>query len=220
VKITLSTVLALICPFVGIGQSPTTTPKPFTPPPSDPWSWVTMQSAAQKNPDLRKVKWAMTKAEVLATEPAQPSGVREDRGRLFLTFGDIKLVNLDARLVYIFVKDKLLRAKYIFEPEHTNKNDFLEDYFNVDDGLNDKYGKAKMNADWKNELYLDDKSQWGFAISLGHLALKTRWENPRTKIGHYLDGENYQITHQIEYVSVGLEALEDSLLSSQSKDAL
>jgi hypothetical protein len=207
-------------PKVGMGQSPTTMPKPFTPPPSDPWSWVIAQSAAQKNPDLRKVKWGMTQAEVLATEPTKPSNSHQDQGRLFLTYGDIKLVNLDARLVYIFVSDKLLRAKYIFVTEHTNKNDFLEDYFNIDDGLNDKYGKAKMNADWKNQLYLDDKSQWGFAISLGHLALKTRWENPRTKIGHYLDGENYQITHQIEYVSVGLEALEDSLLSSQSKDAL
>jgi len=58
---------------------------------------------------------------------------------------------------------------------------------------------------WKNDLYKDDKSHWGMAISVGHLVYAVQWETPTTEIGIMLMGNNYKINLGIFYESKELK---------------
>lgn len=177
--------------------------------------------------DFRKTAWGMTQAQVIAAEPARPAEIREAGGEVVLRYDAAQLGGLKGRLVYILAKNKLVRAKYIFDAEHSNQNDFIADYRAVEPVLMETYGKpANERAVWTDDSTQDEPKSYldqdraspsnilpsdklvGFAVSLGHLKLYTQWQTPRTKILHALTGENYNITHQVEYLSVDLEAFE------------
>jgi hypothetical protein len=180
----------------------------------------------------------MTQAQVLATEPNRPSEVRQSDGEAIVRYDSIQLSGLVGRVVYIFAKDKLVRAKYLFDVEHDEENDFIVDFKIIEPQLMEKYGMpASSRAFWENDLtqqepksYLDQDRAApsdilpsdrfvGLAVSLGHLKLYTQWVYAqgtvsRTKILHGLTGQDHHITHQIEYLSVELEGLENEVRGS------
>lgn len=178
-------------------------------------------------PDLRKVSWGMTPAQVMATEPDRPSDVRQSDGETVVKYESAAGADLPGRLIYIFVADKLVRAKYISNAEHTEKNEFIADFHAVEPVLSEKYGKpGAERAVWdSDELqlerlpYLDqDRTRAsdilasdpnaGLSVALGYLRLYTQRGNARTKIVHALTGGDAMILHQIEYRSVEFEGLE------------
>ena len=180
--------------------------------------------------DFRQATWGMSQAQVRATEPPQPAAVSESDGEVLVRYDSIQLAGLPVRTVYIFARDRLVRAKYVFEAEHAELNDFIGDFQAVEPLLKEKYGKpAETRAVWEDDStqlepksYLDqDRASpanilrsdpnVGLAISLGHLRLFTRWEAPRTKVLHAMAGENHEIVHQLEYRSTELKALEDEV---------
>jgi hypothetical protein len=59
----------------------------------------------------------------------------------------------------------------------------------------------------------------GLEVAQGHLKLYTQWRGDRTKILHALTGENERIIHQIEYLSVDLESLEEQVRQQSTKSA-
>ena len=178
--------------------------------------------------DFRQTRWGMTQKQVLATESSRPSEARRNSGEVIVQYDSIRLAGLDSRVIYIFADDKLVRAKYLFDVEHDNQNDFIADFRTVEPFLREKYGKpANERAIWADDSTQDEPKSYldqdratpanilpsdrlvGFAVSLGHLKLYTQWQAARTKVLHALTGENYQITHQIEYRSIELESLEN-----------
>ncbi|MBZ5675821.1 MAG: hypothetical protein LAP61_16380 [Acidobacteriia bacterium] len=181
-------------------------------------------------PDFRQAAWGMTQAEVLATEAAQPSEIRESSGEIIVRYDSIQLGGLACRVVYIFADDKLVRAKYVFDAEHREPNDFIRDYRAIEPLLHDMYGKpVSERAFWSDDSLQDEPKSYleqdrasatdilpsdqfaGPSIAAGHLKLYTRWRGDRTKISHGLTGENSRITHQIEFLSVELERLENDV---------
>lgn len=195
-------------------------------------SWA--QSASQ--PDFRKVAWGMTQAQVVATEPGQPAEVRESGGETLVKYESVSGAELPGRLIYIFVQDRLVRAKYISNAEHTEQNDFIADFHAVEPILVEKYGKAAAErAVWDSDEfqlerlpYLDqDRAlassvlasdpNTGLSVSLGYLRLYTQRANARTKIVHALTGGDSQIVHQIEFRSVELEENENRVIRSQAR---
>ncbi len=60
-------------------------------------------------------------------------------------------------------------------------------------------------------MYKEDYSQWGFAVSLGHLTYYSSWETERTSVFFVLNGENYDLETVIEYSSKELSAVEDKM---------
>ena len=130
-------------------------------------------------------------------------------------------------MAYIFVKNKLVRAKYLLDAQHDNLNDCIADYHAVEPLLRSVHGEpAGQRAVWEDDSlqeervgYLDQDRALpenifpsdnfvGAAVSLGHLKLYTEWSDRRTKILHALTGADGRITHQIEYRSVEFGALE------------
>jgi hypothetical protein len=169
----------------------------------------------------------MNRAEVLATEAAKPGEVRESSGEWVVRYGSIELGGLPCRAVYIFAGDKLVRAKYVFDADHGDPNEFIRDFKTIEPLLQDKYGKpASARAFWQDDSLQDEPKSYleqdrasssdilpsdkfaGLSIAAGHLKLYTQWRGNRTRISHGLTGENSHITHQIEFLSVELEKLE------------
>ena len=194
-------------------------------------------SEPDAQPDFRKATWGMTQAQVMATEPDRPAEIRRENGEVIVKYdkyASIKPAELDGRLVYIFANDKLVRAKYISGAEHTELNDFIVDFRTVEPLLMEKYGKpATERAVWEDDSYQQEKLPYldqdralasdilpsdrnaGLSVSLGYLRLFTRRSSARTKVVHALTGENYRITHQIEYRSVEWEDFENKVLHPQ-----
>ena len=184
--------------------------------------------------DFRNVNWGMAKAQVLAAESNKPANVRETNGEVVVEYDLLQYGNLATSVIYIFAKEKLVRAKYLFEMEHRELNDFIADFKRIEPLLQEQYGKpSSERAIWADDAtqlepksYLDQDratpssilvsdANVGLAVSLGHLRLFAQWDGVRTKVMHALSGENNRIVHQIEYRSVELEALENSARSAK-----
>jgi hypothetical protein len=182
-------------------------------------------------PDFRQASWGMTRAQVLATESNKPADIRESTGEIIVRYDSLELGKFPCRVVYIFVNDKLVRAKYVFDAEHSDPNDLIRDYRAIEPLLHDKYGNpVSERAFWSDDSLQDEPKSYleqdrapstdilpsdqfaGPSIAAGHLKLYTRWRGERTKISHGLTGgstgEDSRIIHQIEFLSVELEKLE------------
>ena len=184
--------------------------------------------------DFRKATWGMSQAQVMATEPDRPAEVRQENGEVVVKYESGNGAELVGRLIYIFANDKLVRAKFVSNAEHSDLNDFIVDFRGVEPVLMEKYGKpANERAVWENDAYqlerlpyldqdralasdiLPSDQNVGLSISLGYLRLYTQRSSAHTRIVHTLTGADHRITHQIEYRSVELEALENKVLHRQ-----
>ena len=166
--------------------------------------------------DFRNTSWGMDRAQVVATEGTAPNQTGERGGEVVLRYDSARLAGIACRVVYIFAKDKLVRTKYVFQQEHSEKNDFLSDFAMVDAFLiGTMESPTGQRVLWRNEVYKTQPQHYGVAVSLGQLLYSTQWKGTRTIVTHALTGENGVITHEIEYVSVDLESWEDQLAKEQ-----
>jgi hypothetical protein len=178
---------------------------------------VTTASLAAAS-DFRKTTWGMTQAEVIASEGGSPAGISETAGEVVVRYDSIRFAGLPARLVYVFAGGLLVRAKYLFEAEHENLNEFIGDFKAVEPALLELYGKStEERAIWEDSATQDETKAYldqdratpssilpsdrlvGVAISIGHLKLYTDRKGPRTRVFHTMAGEDGHIVHQIDY---------------------
>jgi hypothetical protein len=183
--------------------------------------------AAAPPAHFRQARWGMSEAEVRSAEGKTPSGVSQGESGMILRYDAVSAAGLAAHAVYIFASGKLVRAKYVFDKEHTELNDFIADFRAVEPVLREWHGKpTNERAIWEDDStqlepksYLDQDRATpssilpsdplvGLAVALGHLRLFTQWQDASTKITHALTGEDSRIVHQIEYKSVELGGLE------------
>ncbi|MCP5048343.1 MAG: hypothetical protein GY940_14330 [bacterium] len=155
--------------------------------------------------NFRKAKWGMSMAQVKKVETQK---LKQQSGTV-LMYTDT-LLDLPVSCLYQFSGEKLTVGAYVFSQKHTNKNDFISDFQRVKKALTKKYGPPMSNNDrlWKNDLYKDDRQQWGFAVSLGHLQFFAFWQTPETRIVLELSGDNYKIKMFLRYDSLKLKTEE------------
>jgi hypothetical protein len=152
---------------------------------------------------FRKTKWGMSVAQVKASEPFTVA--EEDTNKLIY---QTKVINKDVALIYRFIDSQLVNSGYVLAEEHSNKNDFIEDYKDFKKILIKKYGEPKEDDKiWRDDLFKDDPSNWGNAISIGSLVYRSQWEIQDTLIALSLSGENYQIKVGVVYISKKLKSL-------------
>ena len=155
--------------------------------------------------DFRKTIWGMTKDEVKSTENNEI--IDEDLGSTeeVIVYKD-QISSFDCFVGYIFVENKLASAGYYINEEHSNKNAYIDDYEKLKDLLSKKYGNPiRDDVIWRDDLYKEDKVDWGLAISIGDLTYQASWETPTTEIELLLSGDNYNIELVIKYVSKELK---------------
>lgn len=164
--------------------------------------------------DFRKATWGMSLSQVKSTETNEV--VKETSE---LVAYKTTLAGFEAYAIYIFAGNKLTRGKYLITENHSNKNDYISDYNSLNELLKKKYGEPTENQTyWKNDLYKDDYSDWGFAVSLGHLLYYSTYKNSNTEITIMLSGDNYEIENVIEYTSTSLGKVEEELRTKEDLD--
>lgn len=170
--------------------------------------------------DFRKASWGMSIEEVKKTESTEPMNEESNGAKKILVY-EGKVASLNCFYGYIFVNDTLVRAKYMFQEKHSNNNDYITDYENINEILEKKYGKPDEDKTlWLNDLYKNDFQHYGMAISIGHLMYYKQWNLDSTKIISMLSGENYQIEHGVEYSSVKFEGREKAVEENKNFDDL
>lgn len=151
--------------------------------------------------DFRKTNWGMGKEQIKATEDKRP--YLEDDNRLVYK---VKIGVDDFLCVYSFIEDKFYQSTYIFNREHINKNLYINDYERLKEILIKKYGKPTIDKiEWRNDLFKNNKQDWGTAISIGHLEYRALWmmliRLDIIEITLKLTGDNYEIVLGILYES-------------------
>ncbi len=118
---------------------------------------------------------------------------------------------LSSLAVFDFVDGHLVMGRYAIDVEHADQNSFLTDFNSLKELLKKKYGPTSAsNAYWHNELFHDDYSQWGLAISIGHVSFFETWDEAETHIELQLHGDNHQVKLCVMYQSHALKHLLDA----------
>jgi hypothetical protein len=170
----------------------------------------------EKNFDFRKIKWGMKTKAVKNAEKLKPIVVNKK----ILAY-DIKVLGRNMSLVYKFSQGRLVEAAYVLDEKHTNKNDYITQYRDLVSALYKKYGiPIEEESTWRNDLYREDRSSRGLAVSIGHLVYYTTWDIAKTKIKLELFGDNYEITCRIKYVGKQMKKYKEAEKNDQIQEQL
>lgn len=171
---------------------------------------------------FRQALWGMSKEEVNKIETSE--FLKEDKGGgdfagLEMLIYKTEIGTLDAFIVYYFAKNLLTRARYLIMEDHTNKNLYLEDFKSIKSQLTSKYGNPERDDSiWSDDLYKDNPSDYGMAISVGHLMYVAEWYPPETEIQLLLKGDNYEINLWVEYTSDALREFDEKVREKAKRD--
>ncbi|GJL55633.1 MAG: hypothetical protein NPIRA02_27650 [Nitrospirales bacterium] len=101
-----------------------------------------------------------------------------------------RINEIDAVLTYAFENDRLIQAKYIFEPNEANNDaEPLWSYKKVKSWIRQTYGPPQSEEKlWSNELYRYAPELWGRALMRGHLTIVDEWNVDGTSIILLLNG--------------------------------
>ncbi len=176
---------------------------------------LTFEKNKSEGNDFRVAKWGESKESIMKKEGKADVANNKD---IYL-FSDF-VAGKSCDVAYIFTNNKLSMAKYIFKPDHTNKNDYIKDYRELVSLLSEKYGETSYDApEWHNTLYKDNYEDYGFAVSLGHLSYSAGWVGQTTDIMIVLYGENYNINLVVQYISKKFEqSMEKEQRNEKIKD--
>lgn len=165
--------------------------------------------------NFRKTNWGMSKEQVKAIENKKSDGENDN-----ILYYKVEISKDNFACFYYFLEDKLYQAAYVFDGKHTNKNDYIDDFKKFKEILIKKYGKPKTDkVIWKNDLFKDEKQNWGTAISVGHLVYTASWKTTTTEIILLLFGDNYEINLGIKYESKKLREWADKIIEEKAKNS-
>jgi len=164
------------------------------------------EKAAKPAVNFRNTNWGMSKEQVIELE-GEPHRQEKSRGLDIIEYKKNVMDN-DCLIGYVFAKDRLTAAKYIFLEQQKEKNQYIRDYEKIKDLLIKKYGMPEEdNALWRNNLYKNNPSKWGYAVGSGHLEYFSLWGTPETEISLKLSGKNSEILLKVEYIGISLKDL-------------
>jgi len=167
------------------------------------WSALNELMQQMTKTHFREVRWGMTQAQIRALEKGEPRGtVHSKSSGLDIIVYEGKAGDLSCNFGYYFAENQLVEGRYMFTEKHANDLLFFADFRNVKESLTKKYGEpTRDKVLWLNDLFKDDSSQWGMALSIGHVVFEVAWRTSQTEIMLRLVGDNYEVTHFVQYTS-------------------
>lgn len=147
---------------------------------------------SEEEMNFRNVKWGMSEKEVKKRESAKY--LRKMFNHLLY---DTRLNGLDCTLAYGFYKDQLFTANYLFKETYSNYNKYVEDFMNLKELLDSKYGE------FKTEVVIGDHKgmDLGIAVGMGLVKLCAAWETKDTQILLQLFGNNFNFSLYLTYIN-------------------
>jgi hypothetical protein len=147
---------------------------------------------------FRETRWGMSKNQVFELE-GESFHQEKSYGSETIRYQK-KVIGLECSIEFIFAGNKLIKAKYIFLGQHKHESQYIGDYKKIKDWLTEMHGMPLgSNVTWRNDLYKEDYSNWGLAVSLGHLEYSSLWKNQEMEIFLTLSGENNKLSLRAEY---------------------
>ena len=152
----------------------------------------TVMPSQPKTFEQRSTDWGMSVQEVKENEPVQSSW--DLQSPVLSTYEQrvayhTQIEGIEAALTYTFYEDHLGQAKYVFEPQHEDAAEYVQDFHTLKNWINQSYGlPTSVQEIWLEKLYQYDESLWGQAIMRGHLVMVAEWKNPGTDIVLVLNG--------------------------------
>ena len=171
--------------------------------------------------DFRSAEWGMTQEEVKAVEDLDLQPGHSAETLAYRT----EIANLSAVVAYQFIDDRLVSAGYVFDGTHVNKNMYIDDMNALKSLLIEKYGDPRGGTTWSNRLYKSDPTEYGQAVSIGHLQYFYQWstpdtEVPRTVIALGLRGDNFKTSLVIRYEAMESRGVKRTTDRKKALDAL
>lgn len=183
---------------------------------------VPTQEKIESTTHFRKTHWGMSKERVKKVESSKL--LKEEKGSgaikgLYLLIYEGNIGGLDCAIAYYFAENQLVRARYLIIESHSGKNLYISDFDYIKNQLNEKYGlPIRDDIIWLDDLFKDDPSDYGMAVSVGHLQYVAEWYLPETEIQLLLKGDNYKISLWVEYVGKAFKELEKKVREKAKKD--
>ena len=152
----------------------------------------TVMPSQPKTFEQRSTDWGMSVQEVKENEPVQSSW--DLQSPVLSTYEQrvayhTQIEGIEAALTYTFYEDHLGQAKYVFEPQHEDAAEYVQDFHTLKNWISQSYGlPTSVQEIWLEKLYQYDESLWGQAIMRGHLVMVAEWKNPGTDIVLVLNG--------------------------------
>jgi hypothetical protein len=147
--------------------------------------------------DFRVARWGDSMSSIVMTEGEV--NLTEDNN-LYI-FKDV-VIGLNCYVVYKFVDDELVSAKYLFNADNVNNDTYIDDFRKVVDILTTKYGTADGDGrHWKDNQEKDCPISCGYSVLRGDLFYETNWNLGRTRILTKLYGTDLEIFHIVQYTS-------------------
>jgi hypothetical protein len=77
----------------------------------------------------------------------------------------------------------------VFEPQHDDAVEYVQDFHTLKNWISQSYGSpTSVQEIWLEKLYQYDQNLWGQAVMRGHLVMVAEWKNPGTDIVLVLNG--------------------------------
>ena len=154
--------------------------------------------------DFKQATWGMSRDEIVAFEgePDSESVLSSDGSEITLIYNRT-LCNHEATLIYYFCKNGLSMAVYVLDNNHSNGSLYIDDYHDVCDALEEKYGRPYYDdVGWynstKKRLYSDDM---GSALLFGYLSYLTKYSTDRSDIVASMSADNYEVATMVAFIS-------------------
>jgi hypothetical protein len=166
----------------------------------------TMMPSQPQTFERRSTDWGMSVQEVKENEPIQSTWelqapVLDDFEKRVAYHTQIE--GIDAALTYTFYEGHLGQAKYVFESQHEDAVELVNDFHAVEKWIRQSYGEPRSVQEiWLDTLYQYDQSLWGQAVKRGHLVMVAEWKTPGTDIVLVLDGGNDEAGLVADFSSV------------------
>lgn len=167
--------------------------------------------------EFRDFKWGISKDEIISSVITDDMVEGEDYGfigdgkTLVLINGDV--AGYDSYIYYEFNDDwKLTQGQYVLKEDHTNENDYYDDYIDITSKYDNKYGESDHQiVKWKDDTYKGKNDKIGMAIAIGDLYIATEWiDDNGSRIIAVIAGDNFEINTSITYRSPDYEERENT----------
>jgi hypothetical protein len=156
---------------------------------------IVQKTALPSQPNVierRNADWGMSIQEIKAHEPLRPAWelyppILDDATYRIAYRTTIE--GIPSSLAYTFYQEQLAQAKYVFEPQHNDPDQYVGDFHMVREWISEAYGPpSSVEEIWLDTLYRYDDSLRGQALMRGHLIMVAEWKTLETQIVLVLNG--------------------------------
>lgn len=116
----------------------------------------------------------------------------------------------DCYIIFTFIDNKLKAGALQFTKKNTTELVYINDFKSLDDVLKERYGSPiSSRSRFVIDRIMEDNEfiSEGMKLATGAIGFQTEWELENLNIRHILQGNEFDISHNLVYFSLDYEEL-------------